>query len=198
MICMALIENIRCDQYQIREILERDTCERIPPNEIQKMINFKRALEFLESESRYPVELGGLIQYNALIGSDECTHANPGCIRVDRSIHVSGCVHAFSPVLESEALHIVNGYRSYNDIFDQCAYLSVVLPKAQLFYNGNKRTSLLACNQLLCNYDAGYVFMFVTNEDRKQYIETLLDFYNNDITQREAMNRMKSWVVEIY
>ena len=192
--CMNLIEGIGCTYAQTEEILERGTCEGIPPNEIQKMINFKRALEFLESESRYPVELGSLMQYNSIIGDGDLTHANPGYVRDDREVRISHCNHTIPPISEPDALYLVNDYWNYEDVFDQCAYLATVLPKTQIFYNGNKRTSLLACNQLLCYNDTRCIFMLETEDKYLQYISTLLSFYNDEITQQEAMDSVKCFI----
>lgn len=192
--CMNLIEGIGCTYAQTEEILEKGTCEGIMSNDLQKIVNFKHALEFLESESQYPVELGGLLQYNAMVGYNDLTHANPGCIRTDKEVTISHCLYTIPPVSDEEALQIVNGYWDFNDVYDQCAYLATVLPKAQVFYNGNKRTSLLACNQLLCYNNAQCIFMLDTQEKYDQYITMLLSFYNGEITQQEAMEQAK-WFI---
>lgn len=191
---MTLLEGIGCTYAQTAEILERGTSNGVSPNDIQKILNFKHALDFMQDNCRYPVELGTLMEYNAIVGFNDDTHPNPGYVRDDRDVRISGCSYVAPAISEYDALAVVNSYQNYNDVFDQFAYLAVELPKRQLFCNGNKRTALLACNHLLCYNDAGYIFAIGNDEEYDSYIHLLLSYYEDRITLEEAMEQVKCFL----
>lgn len=191
---VTLIEGIGCTFAQTEQIVERGECEGLDSNDITKLINFKRALEFLVEECRYPVELGTLMEYNAILGEGDVTHPNPGYIRDDIEVHISKCSYTAPPISENEALALLNEYREYDNPIDQFAYLALVIPKAQMFYDGNKRTSLLACNHVLCYNNLNELFMLDTEEKYKEYIYLLLDYYEGEIALDDAMYKMRDFL----
>lgn len=135
------------------------------------------------------------MEYNELIGMNDDTHANPGCIREDRDIPINDCAYTAPRISFWEAEQVVNEYRNYNDPLDQFAYLVLELPKRQIFYNGNKRTALLAGNQQLCYHDVGCIFVIDDEDTYHQYIELLLAYYVDDISLEDAMEEVKCFLV---
>ena len=59
------------------------------------------------------------------------------------------------------------------------------LMKAQLFWDGNKRTSMLAANKLMIQNGCGIIS--VPNEKLEEFNEILCDYYTND-TLDKAVN----------
>lgn len=134
------------------------------------------------------------MEYNAILGEEDVTHPNPGYIRDDIEVHISKCSYTAPPIGENEALALLNEYREYDDPIDQFAYLALVIPKAQMFYDGNKRTSLLACNHVLCYNNLNELFMLDTEEKYKEYIYLLLDYYEGEIALDDAMHKMRDFL----
>lgn len=188
---MTLLENIGCTYIQTEEIIRTGQAEGVSGPNIQKILNFRDALEFMKNNYQYPVELGILMEYNAMNGWNDDTHPNPGYVRTDSEVRISKCSYIAPPVSESEALDIVNAYHDFDMVEDQFSYLATALPKAQIFYNGNKRTALLACNHLLCYNDVGMVFSLDNMNKYKQYINILLQYYEDSIDLRDAMEQVK-------
>lgn len=189
-----LIEGIGCTLAQTEEIIQRGEASGLKPNDIIKIVNYKHALEMLFEESRFPVELGTCFEYNSIVGANDITHANPGYLRIDKDAIITGCSYTAPPITNEEAISIVNYYHNYNDVLEQALYLLVELSKKQMFYNGNKRTATLVCNHLLCYNDYGGIFAIKSEEEHREYIGILLQYYENIITRDIAIDRMRCFI----
>lgn len=188
---------------QTEDLLDNDNAENLSITEITTILNLRDAFNFLFTNWQYPVELGTVLDYNALIGGNDL-EANAGYIRGDYKIRIEGVPGVLPDIYEDEAKQLIdNAYSKYPNPIDCAIYLVLIISKKQFCCNGNKRTSLMICNHILVHANSGYIFapMYYDNDDGTMfdgdYIQTLLDYYNDRISLDEAMECMNSFLIPI-
>ena len=171
----------------------------LPWREMTVLSNLRDAFGFLAANWRYPVELGTLLEYNALIGANDL-EANAGCIRGDYPVRISGTSHVPPGIDAAEAKRVIDGSRErYADPVERALYLSLEIPRRQFCCDGNKRTGLMVANHILAHHDAGCALIPATGKGDdvlfdNSYTDLLLSFYSGTIGEPEAIGYARKFL----
>ena len=186
-------ENLPFTYPQTEDLLTLDDTGGLSWRETTTILNLRDAFDFLFENWQNPVTLDTVLEYNAYIGSDNLEE-NPGELREDYEVLITGVNYKPAPIYASEASDIINASSIlYPKPIEQAIYLALTISKKQFCCNGNKRTALMVCNHVLSYYDAGYVFAPITYTNDGgtlfdlDYIDFLVDFYEDVINLPEAI-----------
>ena len=149
-------------------------------SEIIAVNNLKHAWQFVLDNIEYPVDYPFLCRINKLIGGDSLIlHA--GYIR---NVPVSIGGTTWQPEIPNEEkikedlLHI----HTIENPTDRAVTLMLYGMRSQIFLDGNKRTSMLAANQVMISHGAGVIA--VPLECQKDFTKLLVDYYeSNDMAE---------------
>lgn len=176
------IEGIGATFAQTREIVAEGQANGVPSDDIHKIVCIKRSLEFLFSNYGLPADWSLYSTYNAIIGEGTVRDAGqmrgPGTVRVDDYYPADVSEDLFYEIMDTAAT------TAYDDA-ELVAQVVLNLSKAQFFHDGNKRTALVFANHLLAQADAEMA-VIVTERDRDEYLDLLLDYYHGRLSLDDA------------
>ena len=107
-----------------------------------------------------------------------CIMRGPGTVRVDDYYPADVSEDLFYEIMDTAAT------TAYDDA-ELVAQVVLNLSKAQFFHDGNKRTALVFANHLLAQADAKMA-VIVTERDRDEYLDLLLDYYHGRLSLDDA------------
>lgn len=184
----VVIEAIPATFEQTREIIETGAATGVGRESIGKILNIKRAWEYLLMNYRDEPSWDTYSDYNRLIG-EGCVE-DAGTLRAPGSVIVgTGMQDPYIPPPvsgEDDFNRILDTAKgSFTDIDDAAAALFLMLCRAQFFHDGNKRSAQLLVNHLLAHMDAGYV-LCVPKEKRDGLLNILVDYYTGRLSLDDA------------
>ena len=182
------IEGIAATFAQTKEIIETGTATGMSQESISKILNIKRAWEYLFTNYRDEPSWETYSNYNRLIG-EGCVK-DAGTLRPPNSVMVgTGGEDPYLPPPvsgEDDFNRILDTAKdSFADIDDAAAALFLMLCRAQFFHDGNKRSAQLLVNHLLAHVDAGYI-LCVPQEKRDDLLNILVDYYTGILSLDDA------------
>ena len=172
--CGMRMENRAVTFPQTQTILSGVNVPNVQIDDIQAILNMRDAWKFLLGSIDEPVTLDYVCKLNEYIARNEALVW--GKLRTGR-VGISGTDY-IPPIPTYEAAE-----RELNDIMvsdttDTEKALNAFIwgARAQLFWDGNKRTSMTLANKILISSGAG--IMTVTDKHMEQFNVCLLDYYN--------------------
>ena len=143
--------------------------------DINAIVNLKHSWEFILENIKYPIDLNYICKINQLIGE---ANVNPfpglsmGGTDWKPEIPDKEKVNdSLNKILESE-----------NSATEKAINLMLYLMRSQLFYDGNKRTSMMAANQVMIQNGAGIISVPIKYQE--EFLELLVKFYEtNDMSE---------------
>lgn len=172
--CGMRMENRAVTFPQTKTILNGVNVPNVHLDDIQAILNMRDAWRFLLQTIDEPLTLAYVCKLNGFIARNEALEW--GKLRTG-TVGISGT--EYMPPVPSE-----NGAES-----DLAAILSRNTPgtekalaaflwgaRAQLFWDGNKRTSMTVANKILISAGAG--ILTITDQRMEQFNTLLLDYYN--------------------
>lgn len=173
------IEGIGATFAQTKEIIEEGTAAGVSIEDIDKILNIKRAWKYLFERFDEKLSWDLYSNYNRIIGKGYVKDA--GSVRPPNSVVVgTGDIDPFVPpdVTGKEDFDriLITATNSYPDPDDIAAALFLMLCRAQFFHDGNKRSAQLLVNHYLAHIDAGCIFC-IPEGTRDSVLDILVDFY---------------------
>lgn len=173
------IEGIGATFAQTKEIIEDGAAAGVSTEDIDKILNIKRAWEYLFDHFDEKPSWELYSNYNRIIGKGYVKDA--GSVRPPNSVVVgTGDIDPFVPpdVTGKEDFDriFVTATNSYPDPDDIAAALFLILCRTQFFHDGNKRSAQLLVNHYLAHIDAGCIFC-IPEGTRDTVLDILVDFY---------------------
>lgn len=172
--CGMRMENRAVTFPQTKTILEGVNVPNVHLDDIQAILNMRDSWKFLFNTVTAPLNLDYICKLNEFIARNEALEW--GTLRTG-SVGISG-TNYIPPIPDKEKViteleSILNADTSATD-----KALSVFTwgARSQLFWDGNKRTSLVAANKILINAGAG--MLTIKESNMQQFNELLVDFYN--------------------
>lgn len=172
--CGMKMENRAVTFPQTRTILDGVNVPGAQLDDIQAILNMRDAWRFLLDTMDEPVTLEYLCKLNEYIARNEALVW--GKLRTGQ-VGISGTDY-LPPIPEEAASRAALAGILHADMTATEKALSAFAwgTRSQLFWDGNKRTSLTLANKILLRAGAG--MLTVQEKNMEQFNEKLLDFYN--------------------
>ena len=167
----ANLEGIAVTYPQTETIFQGLGIQNMKVKDINAIVNLKHSWEFILENIEYPVDLNYICKINQLIGE---ANVNPfpglsmGGTDWKPEIPDKEKVNdSLNKILESE-----------NSATEKAINLMLYLMRSQLFYDGNKRTSMMAANQVMIQNGAGIISVPIKYQE--EFLELLVKFYETN------------------
>ena len=147
-----------------------------------KITNLKHAWQTVFDTINEPLTLDDICRIHADVARDEALMW--GKLRTG-TVYISGTEYVPPIPTKESANAILEEVQAIQSPTERAIVIMFKLMKAQLFRNGNKRTSMLAANKLMIQNGCGIIS--VPNEKLEEFNEILCDYYTND-TLNKAVN----------
>ena len=173
--CGMRMENRAVTFPQTQTILNGVNVPNILLDDIQAILNMRDAWRYLFASIDEPLTVEYICKLNGFIARNEALEW--GVLR-SGTVGISGTdykppIPEFSTV-ERELAEILSADTTATE---KALNAFVWGTRSQLFWDGNKRTSLTVANKILISSGAG--IMTITDIFMEQFNELLLDYYNN-------------------
>lgn len=172
--CGMKMENRAVTFPQTKTILEGINVPNVQLDDIQAILNMRDAWRFLMGSIDEPVTLEYLCKLNEFIARNEALEW--GKLRTGR-VAISGTDYE-PPVPEEEGVRaaLESILTANTTATDKAMTAFAWGARGQLFWDGNKRTSLTLANKILLTAGAG--MLTITEKHMEQFNTRLLDYYN--------------------
>ena len=177
--CGMKMENRAVTFPQTKTILDGVNVPDVQLDDIQAILNMRDAWKYLFKTFDEPITLEYLCELNAYIARNEALEW--GKLRTG-TVYISGTDY-MPPVpekdkVEQELRAILSSYATATD---KALEAFVWGARGQVFWDGNKRTSMTLANKILIGAGAG--MLTVTDKCMQQFNTLLLDYYNTNESQ---------------
>ncbi|MGN1479611.1 MAG: Fic family protein [Acutalibacteraceae bacterium] len=173
--CGMKMENRAVTFPQTKTILDGVNVPGVQLDDIQAILNMRDAWRYLISTVDEPLTLDYICRLNGFIARNEALEW--GKLRTGR-VSISGTDYLL-PIPQQKAAEQELSDILTSDTTETEKALNVFVwgARSQLFWDGNKRTSLTAANKILINSGAG--MLTVTDKYMPQFNALLVEYYNN-------------------
>lgn len=152
--------------------------------DVNAIINLKKAWEFITDYADYSIDYGYICMINKIIGSDNVT-PYPGYMRTT-DVKMSGTEWVPEIPNEITVKEQLEEIKKIENATEQAITLMLYLMRSQIFYDGNKRTAMLAANQVMIYNGVGIIS--IPLEEQKNFRNELVKFYEtNDMSEIKKM-----------
>ncbi len=172
--CGMRMENRAVTFPQTRTILNGVNVPGVQLDDIQAILNMRDAWRYLMGSIGAPLTVDYICKLNEFIARNEALAW--GTLRTG-TVGISGT--DYQPPVPSRAAAeaaLADILRADTTATEKALNVFVWGARAQLFWDGNKRTSLTAANKLLLSEGAGV--LTITDEHMERFNVLLLDYYN--------------------
>ena len=174
----AMLEGVATTYSDTETLINGGIVNNMTANDVQKVINLKRAWEFILDSGviQYPSNYAIVSQINALV--EEGMSFNAGRIR-NVPVTIGGCNYIpplpFEDQVKEDIRTIVESDLS---TLDKAIEALLYVKKKQLFLDGNKRTAVIFANHILIKNAAGLIV--IPAELVSEYKKLLVNYYETD------------------
>lgn len=172
--CGMKMENRAVTFPQTKTILEGVNVPNVHLDDIQAILNMRDAWRYMLQTIDEPLTLEYICKLNDFVARNEALEW--GKLRTGR-VSISGTDY-IPPVPQQEAVEEQLAAILNMDITATEKALNTFVwgARGQLFWDGNKRTSLLIANKILLNAGAG--MLTISEQDMEQFNTLLVEYYN--------------------
>ena len=171
----ARIEGCNVTYPDTQTILEGAVVNNVSVNDIQTVLNLRDAYKLMLNNIDMPFSLDYVCKINEAVSRNESLQW--GTLRTGR-VGVGGTDWKPQiPDKENVEINIKQILLLNSPIDAALEYFSYAV-KSQLFWDGNKRTSIIAANKILIDNQCG--ILNIQQENILEFNKTLLHYYNTD------------------
>ena len=172
--CGMRMENRAVTFPQTKTILEGVNVPNVHLDDIQAILNMRDSWRYLLQTISEPLSLDYICKLNEFIARNEALEW--GKLRTG-SVGISGTEY-IPPIPDKEKVitELENILNADTTTTDKALNVFTWGARSQLFWDGNKRTSLVAANKILISAGAG--MLTIKESNMQQFNELLVDFYN--------------------
>ena len=173
--CGMKMENRAVTFPQTKTILDGVNVPDVQLDDIQSILNMRDAWRHLLSTVNEPLTFAYICKLNEFIARNEALVW--GKLRTGRVGGISGTDYV-PPVPSYEAVEngLTHILTDDTTVTEKALNVFTWGARGQLFWDGNKRTSLTAANKIMIK--AGVGMLTITDRNMEQFNTLLLDFYN--------------------
>lgn len=174
----AIVEGVSATFLDTEEIIENGSSANVNFNDTLTILNLKNAWEYILDEDTYRRDISFDTLANIAGFVNDRQINNPSEIR-KTDVRIGGC--AYIPPIPRKDIIVKNINQIINsdskNLVKKAINLFCYLTKAQVFRNGNKRTSLIFANLYLISKGLGY--LSIPSEIDKEFKQLLVEYYDN-------------------
>lgn len=175
----ARLEGINVTFPQTYAILEKAKVTGVDVEDILKITNLKHAWQTIFDTISEPLTLNYICKIHADVARDEALAW--GKLRTG-TVYISGTDYVPPVPTEDTVNALLAEIRQIENPTQRAIFAMLRLMKAQLFWDGNKRTAMLAANKLMMENGCG--ILSVPNEKLEEFNEILCDYYTNNTLEK--------------
>ena len=172
----AKLENINITFPETKTLIENGKTINIPLSDLEKIINLRDAWDYFIKNINQPADIEYICKINSFVARNESLEW--GVLRTG-VVGISGTDYA-PPIPREEC--ILEKMRELkiasNSTTEYAIELFLYLCKAQLFWDGNKRTAHIVANKVMLSNGNGVLLIDANKLDLFNY--NLYDFYQNN------------------
>jgi hypothetical protein len=155
----------------------------IKVSEIIAVNNLKHAWQFVLDNLSYPIDYPYICKINQLVGGDNLI-INAGYLR-NVPVTIGGTSWRPDIPIESQIKEEFLEIHRIKNPTDRAITLMLYLMRKQMFLDGNKRTAMLAGNQVMISFGCGVISVPI--EQQRDFTTMLVKFYeSNDMEPLKA------------
>ena len=147
--------------------------ENVPVTEIIAINNLKHAWQFVLDNLDYPVDYPYICKINQIVGGDNLIYG-AGYIR-NIPVTMGGTSWTPDMPIESQIKEELADILAIESQTSKAITLMLYLMRKQMFVDGNKRTAMLAANQIMISFGCG--ILSIPLEKQRSFRELLIPFY---------------------
>ena len=144
-------------------------------NTVIAINNLKHAWQFILDTIEYPIDYPYICKINQYVGSNLVPNA--GFIR-NYPVSIGGTKWKPELPIESKIKEEIAEIKDISNPTEQAITMMLHLMRRQMFGDGNKRTSMLAANQIMISNGVGIISIPV--ELQRQFSKMLVEFYETN------------------
>lgn len=173
----AVLEGVATTYSDTETIVQGGIVNDMTASDISKVVNLKRAWEFIIGEGviTYPTNYSILCQINEIV--QEGFSYTAGKIR-SVPVSIGGSKYVPPIPFESKVKEDLQKILSQEPSYDVAVTLLLYVMKKQLFLDGNKRTAVIFVNHYLISHGMGIIV--IPAESVPEYKKLLIRYYEND------------------
>lgn len=175
----ANLEGINVTFPQTYAIIEKAKVSGVDVEDILKITNLKHAWQMLFDTINEPLNLDYICRIHADVARDDALMW--GKLRTG-TVYISGTDYVPSVPSEKAANAMLEELKKTENPTERAIETMFRLMKAQLFWDGNKRTAMLAANKIMMQNGCGIIS--IPNEYLEEFNEILCDYYTNDTLEK--------------
>ncbi|OCR84647.1 Fic family protein, partial [Campylobacter fetus] len=181
----ANLEGIAVTYPQTEIIVDGLSVNGLKINDINSIVNLKNAWKFVLENIDYPLDFRYLSQINKIVGNYNIV-LFAGQLR-NSEVTMGGT--KWKPELPNieKIEETIKKINTIENITDRALTTTLYLMRTQPFYDGNKRTAMLAGNQIMIQNGKGIIS--IPLEHQEKFREMLIDYYETN-----RMNSIKEFL----
>ncbi|NLN48494.1 MAG: Fic family protein [Clostridiales bacterium] len=141
--------------------------------------NLKHAWQFVLNTIEYPIDYSYVCKINQLIGGNNLIYEAGFTRKVPVSI--GGTTWKPDLPIESIIKEDINDISKIKEPTERAISLMLYLMRKQIFIDGNKRTGMLAANQVMISNGSGIIAIPI--KDQRDFTQLLVEFYESNKTE---------------
>ena len=178
----AHLEGLGVTFPQTQDIYDGGIINGLQRDEVVAVNNLKHAWQFIFETLDYPMDLSYICHLNQVVGSNLIYDS--GYLR-KVPVRMGGTSWVPDMPIESQIKEELQDIMSISVATDRAITLMLWSMRRQMFPDGNKRTSMLAANQVMIQNGCGVISVPIEKQDR--FKELLVRFYEtNDMSVLKA------------
>ena len=183
----ANLEGIAVTYSDTEAIYNGINISNIKVDDVIAINNLKHAWHFILNYIDYRTNYNFICEINREIGSGHLIR-NAGFIR-NAPVSIGGTNWKPDMLIESQIKEQIDDILAIDNATDKAISLMLYCMRKQIFFDGNKRTSMLAANHVMIANGAGIITIPI--EHQKDFRSLLIDFYETNDT-----NKIKSFIYD--
>ena len=169
----ARLEGINTTYPDTKTVLEGVNVSTLKLDEINCILNLRDAWNFTLSNINKEINLEYICKVNSLVSRNESLEW--GVLRNGR-VGINGVDYIPDIPKEEEVIDNIKKILKIENITERSLNLMLYLMRSQIFWDGNKRTSMIVANKLLIENGCGIIT--VRENDINEFNTLLTEFYN--------------------
>ncbi|GGN60841.1 hypothetical protein GCM10007971_25310 [Oceanobacillus indicireducens] len=171
----AKIEGVNITFSQTKTILEGVSVSDLDMDDVQKVLNLRNAWKYTMDKMEKPFNLHFAKRINEFVAYNESIEW--GVLR-NGNVGISGVDYQPKIPVESEVISEMNEILSIPRVTERALTYMLWAMRNQLFWDGNKRTSIISANKILIENGRGIVS--VEEKNLAEFNERLSKFYETN------------------
>ncbi len=175
----AKLEGINTTYPDTKTILDGVNVSSLKLDEINCILNLRDAWNFVLKNIESPVNLDFVCKVNSFVSRNESLEW--GTLR-NGKVGINGVDYIPEVPIKEEIENEINRILLEENAVEKAIKLMFYLMRSQIFWDGNKRTSMLVANKIMIENGCGIIT--IKEEYINEFNKLLTDFYNtNDMTK---------------